>query len=137
MRANATALITAVTLSTVASVVTAAESPGIPEKALDAMKFFVGKWEGESRVNGEEISKGSDERSWVDGKYCLTMKGCGTEQGVGIHYSGVCGWDEGFARRPPSTLDRTRLIGFPTNTASEDPLRGISRIPFRSFVGRV
>ena len=93
MRAIAATLVTAVALSVTAPASTAADSPGIPKKALDAMKFFVGKWEGGSTVNGEEIAKENDERSWVPGKYCLTMKGSGIEKGARIQYSGICGWD--------------------------------------------
>jgi hypothetical protein len=55
--------------------------------------FSLGSGEGESLVDGQEVSTGDDERNWAPGRYCLLMKGSGTENGERIQYSGVCGWD--------------------------------------------
>ncbi|NLY02083.1 MAG: hypothetical protein GXY83_38865 [Rhodopirellula sp.] len=68
-------------------------SGGIPEKARQAMSFFVGAWEGETFENGEKIGASADRRSWAPGKHCLTVEGAVNQNGVEFRAAGVTGWD--------------------------------------------
>ena len=65
----------------------------IPQKALDALQFFVGDWEGETDQNGEKIGMGRDKRRWTPGKHCIQMTSSGVESGNARVGYGVCGWD--------------------------------------------
>ena len=70
-----------------------AESDRIPEKALAALEFFVGSWEGETSVNGKSIGKSVGDRKWLPGRHAIQMETAGTEDGRQRHGSGITGWD--------------------------------------------
>lgn len=65
----------------------------IPPMALKALQFFVGRFQGETFVNGEKIGGGIDERKWMPGKYCVLMSGTDTEAGSQLYSAGLSGWD--------------------------------------------
>lgn len=70
-----------------------AAAADIPPKARKALQFFVGKFTGETYINGEKSDGGTDERRWVPGKHCILMSGSGMEAGVERHFAGMSGWD--------------------------------------------
>jgi hypothetical protein len=93
MRTVYIALSTAAVLSITVAVVPAADSPAIPSKAIAALEFFVGSWEGSGSETGEKIEGDRDVRSWAPGRHCITMKAASIEGGKRVQYSGLCGWD--------------------------------------------
>ena len=93
MRFTGTTFVAAVTVSIFASLAVAADTPGLPKEALAAMEFLAGKWISETTENGKDAGGGSDQRTFVEGKYCLTGAGSGIDHGNRIEFHGICGWD--------------------------------------------
>lgn len=67
--------------------------PKVPAKAIKAMGYFVGSWEGEDITDGRKLGDNHDQRRWMPGKHCLWINWSGTHDGVASQFSGICGWD--------------------------------------------
>jgi hypothetical protein len=72
---------------------TGAELGNIPAKAIEAMSFFVGGWEGDDNTDGRKLGANHVQRRWAPGKHCFTIEWSGTHDGVASRSSGICGWD--------------------------------------------
>jgi hypothetical protein len=70
-----------------------AERTNIPEKALAAMSYFVGSWEGEDITDGRSLGTNRDRRFWVPGQYCFKVDWSGTHDGTPARFFGISGWD--------------------------------------------
>jgi hypothetical protein len=80
-------------LITYTRVKTASKSKHVPKKALTALQYFVGSWDGETFQNGDKIGTDKGKRNWLPGKHSIKMTGSGRENGAIISSSGISGWD--------------------------------------------
>ena len=104
-----------------------AAAVGVPEKALEALEYFVGSWTSETYVNNEKIGGGVDSRRWAPGKQCILMTGSGEEDGQAIADSGISGWDahgNQLVERWYTTAGLTATVRYPLEKMSQDTLPG-------------
>ena len=133
MRLLTTALVLAVVLSVITAVASAAEGPAIPKKALDAMEFFVGKWEGQGTEDGKKLEGELDERKWAPGKHCITMNSKAVEGGVPLRYFGVTGWDakgKQLVEHWYGSNGMYVIIRYPLAKMKEDIWKGNARVTY-------
>ena len=71
----------------------AGEPAKVPQKALEALSFFIGDWESETSENGVTIGNDVDRRRWSPGKHFVVMESSGTENEVEAHFAGISGWE--------------------------------------------
>lgn len=65
----------------------------MPEKAREALGYFVGQWEADTYENGEKIGQCTIRWRWSRGKYCLAVDWAGVQNGAESLGTAVSGWD--------------------------------------------
>ncbi len=72
----------------------AAETAGIPEKAIAAMEYRVGEWKGNGFTDGVKNPEPSTEvTTWEPGKYSIRIRSKFSLDGKDMHTSALVGWD--------------------------------------------
>lgn len=72
----------------------AAEPTNIPELALKAMEYRVGKWESDGYIDGVKQAKpGHETTKWTPGHYAIVCVQDFEEGGKVMHGTGLIGWD--------------------------------------------
>ena len=94
MRVAAKSLIGFCLVLVASSWLLAAEPTDIPELALKAMEYRIGKWESTAIMDGVKQPKLSTEvTEWTPGRYATRTVGSFEEEGKEIHATGLIGWD--------------------------------------------
>lgn len=71
-----------------------APKTGVPEAALNELKYRVGKWESVGYTDGKKQEDlGVETTEWADGQYATRVKGSWVEGGARFYASGLIGWD--------------------------------------------
>jgi hypothetical protein len=82
------------TLAMAAASTSAAENPGVPEKALQEMAYRVGNWESDLYVNGVKEAEGLPETTkWTPDKYAIIMQTTIHDNDARFPATGITGWN--------------------------------------------